>query len=224
MLLCLCLLTSGCAEPDTSYFPLAEGYSWRYHMKLTTMAGTERQKYYVSSLAPRTIDNVTTYIHRSLTGTQILFRHTGTGINRIAYLIPDGPLLKSVEDELLLLPTDLQVGTEWDSVVQTQTLKKYTPQAIQMKAKIPVKSRIESIGDVVKVPAGKFQDCIRIHTNGFAFHRGSHHIGRTLVEVDEIKWYAPGVGLVKSVLVETTTSDALSRGELIMELESFSQS
>ena len=176
----------------------------------------------MSSLPAQIIDGETTYIHRSLTGTQILFRQTDAGVSRIGFLVADGASLKNVVDEHLVLPNNPQVGAEWDSVALTQTLTSGKLQGMQVMAKVPVKNHIESIDDVVKVPAGNFQYCIRLHTSGFAFNSSIHLIGRTLVEIDQTSWYAPGVGLLKSVLVETTTSDALSRGELIMELESFS--
>ncbi len=224
VLLCLCLLTTSCGEPDNSYFPLAQGHDWRYRIQLKTMNGSETQKYLVSSLAPRVINSETIYIQRSLTGMEIMFRQTDTGISRVGFLVSEGEAVKEVADEQLLLPAEPAVGTEWDSTVRTQTLLKGNPDtgsSLQVQAKVPVSNRIESISERIKVPAGIFMHCIRVHTEGFTFYQGTRLIGRTLVEVDETKWYAPGVGLVKSVLMETTTSDMLSRGELIMELEAF---
>ncbi len=216
--------SSACTETTFDYFPLAKGYDWYYQIRLNTTNGSENQKYIVSTLAPRTINDEITYIHRSLTGTQILFRQSDAGISRIGYLVRDGQVLNNVEDEELLLPAKLEVGAEWESIVLTQTLTKGKPGTVgnlQVQAKVPVSNRIESMDDKVEVPAGVFSQCVRLHTKGFTFYKGSSPIGRAMVEVDETKWYAPGVGLVKSVLLETTTSDALSKGELIMELESF---
>ena len=108
VLLSFCLLTNGCAEQDTSFFPLTEGYSWRYHIQLTNMDGTEKQKYYVSSMAARLIDNETTYIQHSLTGTEVLFRQTDVGISRVGFLVADGSSIRTVEDEHLILPSKLR--------------------------------------------------------------------------------------------------------------------
>ncbi len=224
---CMCLLIIGCTEPDAGYFPLQEGISWHYHIQATSMTGTEQQKYVVSTLAPRVIDKEKTYIQSSLTGIQLLFRQNDAGTSRIGFLVPDGPSFKKISDDHLLLPLDPQVGAEWNDVVLTQTLSQgMSSEADNMafRVKVPVHNKIESMTDVVKVPAGRFPACVRVHANGFAFHSGIRNIGRVLVEIDQTKWYAPGVGLVKSRLVETTSSDALSRGELIMELESFTKS
>ena len=42
-----------------------------------------------------------------------------------------------------------------------------------------------------------------------------------LRNVKQTNWYAPGVGLVKMERVETTRSDALDKGTLLVELTEF---
>jgi hypothetical protein len=56
---------------------------------------------------------------------------------------------------------------------------------------------------------------------GSEFKDAGNYIGRTIVRVNETSWYAPGVGLVKSIREETTESQALDKGQLIIELELF---
>ena len=46
-------------------------------------------------------------------------------------------------------------------------------------------------------------------------------MGHTIVSIDETNWYAPGVGLVKSIRKENTTDRVVPRGELRLELEEF---
>ncbi len=206
-LLCLslCLLSCACTSPDTSYFPLDEGYDWRYHMQITTMAGTEQQKFYISSLTPRQINGEVTFLHRSLTGTQFLYRHTEAGTIRVGFFVPEGASFKKVIDEYIVLPANLEVGSEWASTVTTQTLtlgKFSEVNNMDVKANIPVTNKIESITDVVEVPAGEFRNCLRVHTTGFAFYNSSGYIGRTLVEIDMTSWFTPGLGLIKATLGE----------------------
>ncbi|MDX1519073.1 MAG: hypothetical protein R3318_03045, partial [Gammaproteobacteria bacterium] len=87
--------------------------------------------------------------------------------------------------------------------------------------RVPVVATIESMRDTVKVPAGTFRNCMRIRTEGKAFVDAGNYVGNTVVGVDETSWYAPGVGLVKTVRKETTTKKALDYGEIILELEAF---
>jgi len=225
LLLCLSFLTllSACSKPNTSYFPLADGYSWKYHVTTKTMGGEAQQKFIATIIETQSIEGKETSVKQTLTGLQILFQNNDAGTKRIGYRIPEGALYKNVEDEFLILPAKNVLDAEWDSFITTQTLSLSKPENKnnQLNAKIPVKNKIESLTDVVKVRAGEFRNCLRLHTKGFAFTTLDNYIGRTLVEIEQTNWYAPGVGLVKSVLIETTTSDALNRGELIMELESY---
>jgi hypothetical protein len=223
-LLVLFFLTSACTGPDTSYFPLSKDKHWRYHITATSMGGTSFKRLFLNSLPSRIIEGETTYIQKSLTGTQFLYQQNDLGIFRIGFIVADGPSLKKIEDEQLILPANIDVGSEWESTVSTQILTTGKPSEngnMQMRARIPVKNIIESNNDVIKVKAGEFQNCLRLHTNGFAFIRGNNNIGRALVKIDQTNWYAPGVGLVKSVLTETSTNDALSRAELVTELKLF---
>jgi len=87
-------------------------------------------------------------------------------------------------------------------------------------AEVPVTTRVVSTDAVVKVPAGEFEDCLEIQTDGFAFFSGNQYDGRMMVEIKNTRWYARGAGLVKSLIVETSTSDAFAKGEMHMELES----
>ena len=220
------ILFSGCSERDTSYFPLKKGYEWRYQIQKTTMGGTEKQKRYINSIEPRVINNENTHIQRSLTGTLLLYRKTDAGVERVGYLIANGVTEELIEDAHLIMPAKTETGIEWESLALSQTLKKkgvpVDTAGFQILVKIPVKNRIESTDAVIKVPAGRFDNCIEIYTSGFAFHSGSSFNTRTLIEIKQTKWYAPGVGLIKSSLVETSTSDAFARGEIIVELESYS--
>lgn len=221
------VLSSGCNERDTSYFPLKKGLEWRYQIQKTTMGGTEKQKRYISSIEPRVINNEITHIQRSLTGTLLLYRKTDAGVERVGYLVANGVSEELIEDTHLMMPVKTETGIEWESLALTQILnKKGVPVdtlGFQIMVKIPVKNRIESTDAVIKVPAGRFDNCVEIYTSGFAFHSGSPFNTRTLIEIKQTKWYAPGVGLVKSTLVETSTSDAYARGEVIVELESYSE-
>jgi hypothetical protein len=75
--------------------------------------------------------------------------------------------------------------------------------------------------DMVKVPAGAFENCMRVVMSGNAFVDAGNYVGKTIVRVTETNWYAPGVGLVKSVREESTKHRALDKGGIILELESF---
>jgi len=130
-----------------------------------------------------------------------------------------------VNDEHFILRYPLKVGTVWEELTLTKLLLKTgQPQKTEFKivAEVPLSVTIEAIDDVIKVPAGTFHQCIRIKKYGSAYKNTGNYIGLTIVKVIETSWYAPGVGLVKSIREETTLRKALDWGELLIELVTFS--
>ena len=76
------------------------------------------------------------------------------------------------------------------------------------KISIPVKSTIESINEVVTVPAGTFKGCLKIKTIGFAEKViGTEWLPEEKVRIDRewYKWFAPGIGLIKVIFKEKKT-------------------
>ncbi len=80
---------------------------------------------------------------------------------------------------------------------------------------------VASLSETVSVPAGTFGNCLKITRSGSMMKDAGNYVGLTLVNVEETSWYAPGVGLVKLERIETTQSDALDQGSLLIELADF---
>lgn len=219
----ICIFLSACGSENASYFPDSAGFRWEYNIEKTTMAGNELQKYVVSNLPSRNVDGETLHVQQSLTGTQILYKNSDAGISRIGYLIREGAERKRVNDNMLIFPANHDLNSTWEGVATTELLYMRHPEAVNMslKATIPVKSKIVALDEKVKIAAGVFENCIRISTSGSEFTSSNDYIGRTLVEIKIDRWFAPGVGLVKSVTEETTTSSALDKGKMVMELVSY---
>ncbi len=223
LLVLLWLLTS-CSQPDNEYFPLKAGKYWRYQLTYQTMDGTFKGVYAVENLPKQKIDEQQYYVRALLDGS-------------INYLQLDdkGLLLKgrekTVDLDTKFTDTDqyiyqfpLQVGTTWEDTVLSKALIKTGPPQkteFHIVAKVPVTAKIESMTDMVKVPAGTFENCMRVVMSGNAFVDAGNYVGMTIVRVTETNWYAPGVGLVKSVREESTRHRALDKGGIILELESF---
>jgi hypothetical protein len=223
LLVLLCLLTS-CSQSDNEYFPLKAGKYWRYQLTYQTMDGTFKGVYAVENLPKQTIAEQQYYVRTLLDGS-------------INYLQLDdkGLLLKGREKTVdldtkftdtgqYIYQFPLQVGTTWEDTVLSKALIKTGPPQkteFHIVAKVPVTAKIESMTDMVKVPAGTFENCMRVVMSGNAFVDAGNYVGKTIVRVTETNWYAPGVGLVKSVREESTKHRALDKGGIILELESF---
>ena len=85
---------------------------------------------------------------------------------------------------------------------------------------------IEAIGATVKVSAGSYSNCIKIVKQGSKTVDIKNYkgfvVGKTVINVHEVSWYALGIGLVKFVRKEVTDSHTLKHGDIVIELESFS--
>jgi hypothetical protein len=144
------------------------------------------------------------------------------GIHRIATRRTEGTQTVTDKTDRLVLPHPLRLGESWKQETMTGVLETVVdPFRRIYRLEIPVMMRytVESLSDRVRVPAGTFDDCLRIRGVGNAAHKGDAAIRKAAVSVEQIDWYAPGVGLVKSYRRETTTNKNLRQGEFRLELE-----
>lgn len=125
------------------------------------------------------------------------------------YGIQSGDEIITYEKPVWMIRYPLQVGTEWEDNVETQLISE--------KIKISVRVRIESLDDVVSVPAGTFKKCLRISTIGSA-SKNFGMFGTAKIGYEYYAWYAHGVGMIKSVLKETSNHMLLPSGERVTEL------
>jgi hypothetical protein len=88
-------------------------------------------------------------------------------------------------------------------------------------AKVELEGKIETLDAMVIVPAGRFENCMKITMRGSSFKDAGNYVGLTLVNVEQTSWYAKGVGLVRMERIETTESNALDKGTLLIELADF---
>lgn len=219
----LCLL-SGCGQTSDHYFPLAEGKYWRYVMTYHTMDGNYKGIYAVENLGRKNEDDQDLHVRRLLDGSSDFLRIDDQGIRLMSREKTDGRHTSRVDLDHPIFQFPLVVGKEWqDTTIARALIKTGPPQKTEfhISAQVPVTARIESMTDEVSVPAGTFVECMRISLQGNEFINAGNYVGLTIVNIEETDWYAPGVGLVKSVRKESTASKALDRGEIILELESY---
>lgn len=217
-------LASCSTESNTNYFPLEEGLTWRYQVTKTTRDGVRQQKYIYTSLPEKIVKEKTVSVRQSADGSLLYYRDTEEGLFYIGKEIQSGIERKFQQDEHLIFSYPLENGSQWQDITQTKLLVKTgPPQKTKFKvvAQIPLEISIDSTDDTVSVPAGNFHNCIKLIKQGAEFNDAGNYIGRTIIRVKETSWYAPGVGLVKSIREETTESSALDRGQLVIELELF---
>ncbi len=231
--LLLAVALSSCADQAPDYYPLAPGTSWRYNIELTTMDGVEQQKYIAAAIAPRVWQEQRLPVRRTLDGTRVFYREDETGIYRVASQRHDEAVPEALpEERRVVLRKPLQPGTSWRGRTETITLARIGPpqrSEYQISASVQMDYTIESVDASVTVPAGRFDNCLRVSGHGQRRnYDAGNYIGPTDISIDKTDWYAPGVGLVKSVREESTSGRVLNQGEMqtfagkvVFELEAF---
>ncbi len=101
----------------------------------------------------------------------------------------------------------IKVGTSWDSKAATSMLHQNVP--------IVVKSVIESIDDVVTVPAGTFKGCMKI--KGI----GKTNLGTVIINFESYSWNAPGVGNIKAIGGKPRGGKPRGRSQILQISEQF---
>ncbi len=215
-------LTYGCGKSADDYFPFDEGRYWRYSMVYHTMDGTFKGVYAAENLPPQKDHDQIYYVRRLLDGSYNYFQEDDTGLKLVRREKTVDLDTEFNDSGRYLFRYPLEEGAEWEEVITSKALIKTGPPQkteFHITARVPVTVRIESMNDTINVPAGKFTDCMRVHFKGDGFVNAGNYVGKTIVRIEETNWYAPGIGLVKSVREESTKSKALDKGEITLELE-----
>jgi hypothetical protein len=193
------------SELSETYFPLKPGLTWTYKI--------------ISDKHPTKTISITNMPSREINNLKLTPRKTEAGGGSTYYLIGSDdkgiyrygeqkseksePIIDDPRDYYIKTPVSL--GTTWD------TKAKFGGEDLTINL------TIESLNDSMTVPAGSYQDCLKIkHTSG-AQKNGSG------LSVEAYEWYAPNVGLVKSlVTIKKFDHKQLKESEhLNYQLESF---
>lgn len=220
----LSLLIISCSQKENSYFPLDKGYKWQYDVSLITRDGLLNQKYIFNNLGKGELNGESVYLRQSLDGSILYYSLSEEGIYYLGNINSQRINPEFNEDKQLIIPNELSVGTEWEHTTVTRLLKKTGPPqktVFKIIAKVPLEIKIESLDETVDVPAGHFENCMKVSMEGFVFKNAGNYVGLTMVSVDQTNWYAPGIGLIKMERLETTARKALDKGTLLVELAKF---
>lgn len=214
-----------CGRATNAYYPLEEGLHWRYDIHVVTMDGPQRKKYLVANLPPARHEGRTLNVRASADGRYTYYRVEPAGTVRIGESAPESPL-QIYATPRLVLPAITDKPVSWTDTEFTVTLEHTGPPEHSLnRITVPVdlQYRIEATDEEVAVPAGTFKNCVRVRGVGTTSKNVGFYVGQTEIRVENTEWYAPGVGLVKAVREETTTSTVLPRGSYELTLTEFTR-
>ncbi len=202
----LALLLTGCSEKPQGnpYFPLQKGLSWTY--KVTTKYPDQilQDSITITNIGRQSFGKNSYFVRRTNTGIDYYLNHDEQGVYRegLRTVVETKPRLD--REKRFVLKTPLEIGTEWREISRPVLLLRVYPyrERAGKSAQVPMTYRIESITATVTVPAGTFDNCIKVTANGsFNSHIDAVN-GETEIPLTTEEWYAPGVGLVKQIRSE----------------------
>ena len=201
-----------------SYYPLKEGMNWEYQFFFKSMLNSiGGQKMIVTNFAHREMRGKTVTPQKVDVLGQSSFVYIGEdndGIFEFAKQLPNAFEPEINQSPQYILKNPIKVGIRW--IIEYKTV------LLNQNFSIPLNSTIENIDDIVTVPAGTFQNCVRVKCTGGINKNLGHFQGKARIKVLSHSWYAPGVGLIKSIIEEKSNHLLVGKGGTIsVQLDSY---
>ena len=204
--LCLTICSACTLEtPLEAYFPIEDGMVWVYEAELTidNKKTPFREVIYVDNMAtkPETADATLV----TLSGKRELYKYEKDGIYVISDFDENRRVSGSKSKEQLFLPLNLKTGESWLKETNVVLLRATGPweTPLAIKGTIPIKYRIISTNETVKIGKKEFKDCLVIEGIGNDLLYGGDYLDYLKVTIQEKKWFAPRVGLIKTIRSES---------------------
>ncbi|MDT0633815.1 hypothetical protein [Spectribacter hydrogenoxidans] len=231
-LLALCLapaawLLGGCGQDiEHTWFPLADGLHWEYRVTRTDARGQrEVESFSQTNLGRTTLQGTTVFERRNSHGTHYFIEAREDGLYRLASQNIGDFHPQMDRPPRLILPDPPERITEWRAPTVTYLLKRIFPfeRHYRHRASIKLEFRVAATGVSVTVPAGRFDNCLRVDAEAEIQVSSDPRYGPAPVPITQSEWYCPDTGLVKLTRHEELDSDqaAIIGGDLQMELIRF---
>lgn len=199
-------------------FPTTPGLWWYYATETKIRDEPRRQRLFIANVAY----DGRTLLQRRQGAWDHLYAVGNDAVEHQAYLYRMGSGRQAREAPAVLLPVPPTPGASWQFKSRLRLIETRTFAAEDRLANryLPVEmtARIAADDASVSVPAGRYDDCVRVEAVGktlVAADRGNLEVE---IVVTQTEWYAPGVGLVKTQRAERADSTFLKNGEYVQEL------
>lgn len=227
-LVLLLLILSGCNDEKVGhpYFPLHEGAVWQYQVQEQLAGQFNKRTFSVQNLGSAELtgefSGEPVSIRKTSDGTDYYLLQDDTGIYRVARRTVIEYRPRFEEELVRVLPNeaDMDVGRSWSVMTKPYALHNspsYTVRSPQ-EHKVSMAFEIASLNETVTVPAGQFENCIRVEGIALLPLYTDPKTGYQDIEIKQTEWYAPGVGLVKLVRDEPLETDIFKGGMISFEL------
>ena len=223
------LLLISCSEESFKYFPLSEGKIWNY--SITINPGVEDKIIYKKtnfSLQKQSISidkyNTKKKVFPIIREDNSIYFYSknSDGIIREGIQHNNVIPINLEQDKKYVLKFPIKLGMNWKSKSKTYLiLRRYAYFDYRATTDFDLNYTITSLNETIKVPAGKFKNCIKLSGIGKTTFIGDREIGSINISIQTTEWYAPNVGLVKSVRKEETDSDLFGNSKMVQVLDDY---
>lgn len=225
-LLMATLLLAACgADTPVPYFPLEPDLRWDYEVQERNKVGEISRKLTIRNLDPVRRDDHR-YARRLTSDGNEYWLSVSEGVlarSGVRTAIDSAPRMDDKPRTVMQLPP--ADGQWWEVESRPYILERVEPFRERFSQddskRISLVMRVAALDEVVEVPAGRFEHCLKIEGSGVLNVLADARIGASEVPVTHTEWYAPGVGLVKLVRTEVLDTQAIVGGTVTMELVDF---
>jgi hypothetical protein len=219
---------TGCQPdiPADDYFPLQEGLRWRYQVEEHLATGVTTRRFSIENLGRATLggkyETEDVRLRRTSDGTDYYIVRDDDGVWRVAKraVVELEPQPDKPERKILPPGPGFTVGDNWNVDGMSYALRKSASEAVPNPEDVRFNMEFEvvAVNDRVKVPAGVFENCVRVEGRAVFSLYVDPRLGYMDIPVTQTEWYAPGVGLVKLVREETLDQGFFTGGTISFEL------
>lgn len=227
-LLLAALGLAGCsnAPEATDYFPLQSGLRWQYEVTERNPVSDVRTTLSIRNLDGIVVDDRRYARRLASDGNEYWLEVFDGRLLRsgVRTAIDRAPKMDATPHTILQLPP--AAGQWWEVETRPYILERVEPFRERFwhddSKRVQLKMTVAATDAVVEVPAGRFENCLRLEGHGVLNVLADARIGASEVPVSQTEWYAPGVGLVQLVRSEELKTQQIVGGEIRMRLRAFS--
>ena len=213
---------AGCRNSQ-SPFPLDPDlrFGYRLHLESEGTAGAENFKSFAVNLRAQIIDGASATPRLFEDGKIIYYADDKIGVREAAFREPGSDMTPAAPGQYIL-KYPLQPGAHWRAPGRTilLTQKFLYSKALPVTIGLDLDYTVEN-PESVQVPAGHYSNCIKVTAVGHTSVTTIDNQSTLDVDVEIAEWYAPGVGLVKSIRSEKAGEERSGNAQLVTELDYF---
>jgi hypothetical protein len=213
---------SNASNENSSYFPLQQGLRWDYLVTTRVGNSIEQSEFSIRTGEQTSIDNIPHGVRITSDGTRYYITEDNGGIYRSAKrtLVESKPGIDDPPHWILKYP--MQTGTNWSNQTYPYVLRRIYPYEERLTRGMNLKMtyQIAALDDTLVVPAGRFDNCIRVEGEATLTLYADARSGYEEILINTTEWYAPGTGLVKLLREEPLNSEVYAGGSVVYELKS----